>query len=90
MKKFFIFVAAMVSAVCAFAQFEPGTLSFQPKAGLNIAYFSNADGADPRFMYAAGAEVEYQFTKKVACFTPSKERNTMYKTPAMCTPIIIS
>ena len=66
MKKFFIFVAAMVSAVCAFAQFEPGTLSFQPKAGLNIAYFSNADGADPRFMYAAGAEVEYQFTKKIS------------------------
>ena len=66
MKKFFIFVAAMVSAASTFAQFEPGTLSFQPKAGLNIAYLSNADGADPRFMYAAGAEVEYQFTKKIS------------------------
>ena len=66
MKKFFIFVAALVSAASTFAQFEPGTLSFQPKAGLNIAYLSNADGADPRFMYAAGAEVEYQFTKKIS------------------------
>ena len=66
MKKFFIFVAAMVSAASTFAQFEPGTLSFQPKAGLNIAYLSNADGADPRFMYAAGAELEYQFTKKIS------------------------
>ena len=61
-----MFVAAMVSAASTFAQFESGTLSFQPKAGLNIAYLSNADGADPRFMYAAGAEVEYQFTKKIS------------------------
>ena len=66
MKKLILVAVALMSAASTFAQFEPGTLSFQPKAGLNIAYLSNADGADPRFMYAAGAEVEYQFTKKIS------------------------
>ena len=47
-------------SVGAFAQYAPGTLSCQPKVGLNIA---NTDSeADVRIGLVAGAEFEYQIT----------------------------
>jgi opacity protein-like surface antigen len=41
MKKFMMIAAMMVAAVSANAQFEPGTFSIQPKAGLGVSWLSN-------------------------------------------------
>lgn len=41
MKKFMMLAAMMVAAVTANAQFEPGTFSIQPKAGLGVSWLSN-------------------------------------------------
>ena len=62
MKKFFIVASLMMFSVCVFAQHEVGSLTIQPKVGLNIANFTNTDGADARIGLAAGAELEYQIT----------------------------
>ncbi len=47
----------------AFAQHEVGTLTIQPKLGLNIADFAGDESTDPRIGIAAGAEFEYQISK---------------------------
>ena len=47
----------------AFAQHEVGTLTIQPKLGLNIADFAGDGSSDPRIGIAAGAEFEYQISK---------------------------
>ena len=52
----------MMLSLGAFAQFAPGTLSIQPKVGLNIANVTDSEGADPRLGLVAGAEFEYQVT----------------------------
>ena len=52
----------MMLSLGAFAQFAPGTLSIQPKVGLNIANLSDLDNTDPRLGVVVGAELEYQFT----------------------------
>lgn len=62
MKKIFAIVALMISSVATFAQQSAGTISIQPKVGLNIADMANVDGSDPRFGVAAGAEFMYQAT----------------------------
>ena len=64
MKKLILAAAVLMSAASAFAQREAGTLSFQPKIGLNIAYYTNAPGTRPRLGLAAGAEFEYQIVPK--------------------------
>ena len=61
MKKFILMAAVMLSSVTAFAQHATG-LTIQPKVGMNIASLTKADGADPRFGVAAGAEFEYNAT----------------------------
>lgn len=64
--------AMMVAALSANAQFEPGTFSIQPKAGMNIAKVSNmsamgvGDYKLDRSLIAGGvigAEAEYQIAK---------------------------
>ena len=60
MKKIIFMIAMLLSSVTTFAQHETGSLTIQPKVGLNIANFTNSEGADPRFVMAAGAEFEYQ------------------------------
>ena len=60
-----LFVASfMMISMAAYAQQEVGTLSFQPKVGLNIARYTDAEDSSPRFGVASGAEMEYQMTKK--------------------------
>lgn len=41
MKKLMMIAAMMVATVSAYAQFEPGTFSIQPKIGMNLAKVSN-------------------------------------------------
>ena len=62
MKKLFVIASLMMLSVGAFAQYAPGTLSIQPKVGLNIANITDSEGADPRIALVAGAEFEYQVT----------------------------
>lgn len=65
MKKFIIMAAVMLSSMTAFAQTKQGSLTVQPKLGLNIATLTKAEGSDPRFGLAAGAEFEYGATDMV-------------------------
>ena len=62
MKKFFIAASMMMLSVGALAQHEVGSLTIQPKVGLNIASITEGDDSDPRVGLAAGAEFEYQLT----------------------------
>jgi len=61
MKRLFLAVSVLILSLGAFAQREVGVLTIQPKAGLNIAWYTN-DDSDPRVGLAAGAEFEYQLT----------------------------
>lgn len=63
MKRMFLIASALILSVGAFAQYEAGTLTVQPKIGLNIANYTGSDDTDPRIGLAAGAEFEYQLTK---------------------------
>ena len=56
----------MMLSLSSFAQRAPGTLSIQPKVGLNIANITDIDDADPRLGLVAGAELEYQITDMVS------------------------
>ena len=60
MKKVLLAAALMISSVASFAQHAVGTVTIQPKVGLNIANFTDADDADARVGFVAGAEFEYQ------------------------------
>jgi len=62
MKKLFFVASALMLSVVAFAQHEVGSLTIQPKVGLNIANYRNSEDSDPRIGLAAGAEFEYQIT----------------------------
>ncbi|MFC2334735.1 MAG: porin family protein, partial [Prevotella sp.] len=42
------------------AQHAVGTVTLQPKVGMNVASLTDMKGSDPRIGLAAGAEVEYQ------------------------------
>ena len=72
MKKLMMIAAMLVATVSAYAQFEPGTFSIQPKVGINLAKVSNMApiGAgdyklDRSLLGGAvlGAEAEYQIAK---------------------------
>ena len=52
----------MLSSVAAFAQRPVGSLTVQPKIGMNIANVTKSDGTDSRIGLVAGAELEYQLT----------------------------
>ena len=62
MKKLLFLASMMMLSMGAFAQFAPGTLSIQPKVGLNVANLSDLDNTDPRLGVVVGAELEYQLT----------------------------
>lgn len=59
MKKIILSAALMLTTVAAFAQHAVGSLTIQPKIGMNIANLTKSD-ADARIGLAAGAELEYQ------------------------------
>ena len=68
MKRIFLIASVMMLPLMVFAQREVGTLSFQPKAGLNVAYYTGDDGVDtkPRLGIVGGAEFEYQIMQKLS------------------------
>ena len=63
MKKLFLVASVLMLSVGAFTQHEVGSLTIQPKVGLNIANYTDSDDSDPRIGLAAGAEFEYQITE---------------------------
>ena len=60
MKKIMMIAAMMVATLTANAQHEVGTLTLQPKVGMNIANLTKIEGGKARIGLAAGAELEYQ------------------------------
>lgn len=68
MKRLVFIASVMMLPLMAYAQREVGTLSFLPKAGLSVAYYTGDDGVDtkPRFGIVAGAEFEYQLMKELS------------------------
>lgn len=66
MKKFFITLLVLFVACYAKAQNEVGKCSITPKIGFNVTQMTNADGADARIGFTAGAEVDYQVTDMFA------------------------
>ncbi|MBR0525961.1 MAG: PorT family protein [Prevotella sp.] len=66
MKKLFLMASLMMLSLGTFAQRAPGTFSYMPKFGLNIATLTDFDDADPRLGLVAGAEMEYQATDMVS------------------------
>lgn len=60
MKKLFVATLMLLGTVGAMAQHEVGTVTLQPKVGLNIANMTSINNSDPRLGVAAGAELEYQ------------------------------
>ncbi len=62
MKKLIAMATALLLSVGAYAQHEVGSVTIQPKIGMNIASMTDLDDADVRIGLAIGAEAEYQFT----------------------------
>ena len=59
MKKIVLAAVMLLSSVSMFAQHEVGSLTIQPKVGLNVSNVTKTHG-DTRIGVAAGAEAEYQ------------------------------
>ncbi len=62
MKKVILMAVAMLASVASFAQHAKGTVTIQPKVGMTVATFSDADNADNIVGFVGGAEFEYQAT----------------------------
>lgn len=64
MKKLILLASVMMLSVGAFAQAKHrvGSVTVQPKIGLNIANVTDVDDANPRIGFVGGAEFEYQVT----------------------------
>ena len=52
----------MLASVGAYAQHAVGSITLQPKVGINTANVTDAKDTDPRVGLAAGLEAEYQVT----------------------------
>ena len=67
MKKLLLFASALLISTGAYAQHDVGSVTLQPKVGMNVASFIGEDTeADPRIGLAAGVELEYQMTDMVS------------------------
>ena len=60
MKKIVLAAVMLLSSVSMFAQHDAGSLTIQPKVGLNVSNVTKTHG-DTRIGVAAGAEAEYQY-----------------------------
>lgn len=65
MKKLFLSAAMAVFSLGTFAQSAVGSVTLQPKVGLNIACLTDEDDASSRIGFTGGAELGYQATKKI-------------------------
>lgn len=59
-KTFLMALMALFTSVASFAQQSVGSLTIQPKIGLNVANVSDGDGTDNRIGLALGGEFEYR------------------------------
>ena len=59
MKKLFVMAAMVLSSVGAFAQYNAGDVTIQPKVGLSIADITDIDDSKTRAGVVVGAELEY-------------------------------
>ena len=66
MKKVILSACVMLTAIAAYGQRDKGTVTLQPKVGLNVATLTNDGDADSRFAPVVGAEVEVQATDMVS------------------------
>lgn len=66
MKKVILSACVMLIAIAAYGQHDKGTVTLQPKVGLNIASLTNDGDADSRFAPVVGAELEVQATDMVS------------------------
>ena len=62
MRKVIIMAVLMLSSVATFAQRPVGSLTVQPKIGMNFATLTKADDSESRIGLVAGAELEYQLS----------------------------
>ena len=62
MKKIFLMAVLVLSSVATYAQHAVGSLTVQPRIGVNIANLTKSEGADSRIGLVAGAELEYQIS----------------------------
>ena len=60
MKHILFAVALLLSSLSAFAQYEVGTITIQPKVGLNVSSMNKLKNTSMRVSYTAGVEAEYQ------------------------------
>ena len=58
MKKLFVMAAMVLSSVGAFAQYNAGDVTIQPKVGLNVSSITE-DDAEYKAGFVGGAELEY-------------------------------
>ena len=65
MKKFLVMAAMVLSSVGAFAQYQAGDITVQPKVGLNISDYTDVDDSKTRAGLAAGVEFEYHVSPLV-------------------------
>lgn len=64
MKKYCILAATLMASICAYPQHETGSLTIQPKIGLNVANYTDEEDSDPRIGLVLGGEMEYQISPK--------------------------
>jgi hypothetical protein len=62
MKKLLMMASLLLASLSGFAQLEKGTWSLTPKAGVNFANMTNADGSEFRVGFNLGAEAEHALT----------------------------
>jgi hypothetical protein len=62
MKSFIIATSLLMSSLAAFAQHAAGTLTIQPKVGLNITTITQEPDISARVGLAAGVEAEYMIS----------------------------
>lgn len=60
MKKLILMAAMVLASAATYAQHAVGTMTFQPKVGVNIADLTSYGDPDVRIGLAAGVEAEYQ------------------------------
>lgn len=66
MKKVLLVAVMMLASVSTFAQHVVGSVTIQPKLGMNIASMTSADDTDVRIGAVLGAEFEYQLAEKIS------------------------
>lgn len=66
MKKFFVLLAFCGSVFAANAQSEVGSITLQPKVGINLASMTDCDDSKMRVGLVAGVEAAYQMSDAFA------------------------